>query len=34
LIEAERETVLRLRSECKIGDEVMRHIERGLDPEE
>ncbi|MDQ3921442.1 MAG: hypothetical protein M3248_03700 [Actinomycetota bacterium] len=34
LIEAEREAVLRLRSESKIGDEVMRQIERGLDLEE
>jgi CPA1 family monovalent cation:H+ antiporter len=34
LIEAEREAVLRLRSESKIGDEVMRQIERDLDLEE
>ena len=34
LIEAERETLLRLRSEGKIGDEVMRQIERDLDLEE
>ena len=34
LIEAEREAVLRLRSESKIGDEAMRQIERDLDLEE
>ncbi len=34
LIEAEREAVLRLKSEGKIGDEVMRQIERDLDLEE
>lgn len=34
LIEAEREAVLRLRSEGKIGDEVMRQIERDFDLEE
>ena len=33
LLEAEREAVLRLRSEGKIGDEVMRKIERDLDLE-
>ena len=34
LLEAEREAVLRLRSEGKIGDEVMRKIERDLDLED
>jgi hypothetical protein len=34
LIKAEREAVLRLRSEGKIGDEVMRQVERDLDLEE
>jgi hypothetical protein len=34
LLEAEREAVLRLRSEGKIGDEVMRQIERDLDLED
>lgn len=34
LIEAEREAALRMRSEGKIGDEVMRQIERDLDLEE
>jgi hypothetical protein len=34
LIEAEREAVLRLRSEGKIGDEVMRQIERDFDLED
>ena len=34
LIEAERKAMLRLKSEGKIGDEVMRQIERDLDLEE
>lgn len=34
LLEAEREAILRLRSEGKIGDEVMHHIERDLDLED
>jgi CPA1 family monovalent cation:H+ antiporter len=34
LLDAERELVLRLRSEGKIGDEVMRRIERDLDLED
>jgi monovalent cation/hydrogen antiporter len=34
LLEAEREAVLRLRSEGKIGDEVMRLLERDLDLED
>jgi hypothetical protein len=34
LLEAERDAVLRLRSEGKIGDEVMRRIERDLDLED
>lgn len=34
LLEAEREAVLRLRSEGKIGDEAMRHVERDLDLED
>ncbi len=34
LLEAEREAVLRLRSEGKIGDEAMRRIERDLDLED
>lgn len=34
LLEAEREAVLRLRGEGKIGDEVMRKIERDLDLED
>ena len=33
LLEAEREAVLRLRSEGRIGDEVMRRVERDLDLE-
>ena len=34
LLEAEREAVLRLRSEGRIGDEVMRKVERDLDLED
>jgi monovalent cation/hydrogen antiporter len=34
LLEAEREAVLRLRSEGRIGDEVMRRVERDLDLED
>ena len=34
LLEAEREAVLRLRSEGRIGDEVMRKVERDLVPED
>ncbi len=34
LLDAEREAVLRLRSEGKIGDEAMRRIERDLDLED
>jgi hypothetical protein len=34
LLEAEREAVLRLRSEGKIGDQVMRRVERDLDLED
>jgi hypothetical protein len=34
LLEAEREAVLRLRSEGRIGDEVMHKIERDLDLED
>ncbi len=34
LLEAERAAVLRLRSEGKIGDEAMRHVERDLDLED
>ncbi len=34
LLGVERDTVLRLRSEGKIGDEVMRRIERDLDLED
>ena len=34
LLGAEREAILRLRSEGEIGDEVMRRIERDLDLEE
>lgn len=34
LLEAERVAILRLRSEGKIGDEAMRHVERDLDLED
>ena len=34
LLEAEREAILRLRSEGRIGDEVMRRVERDLDLED
>ncbi len=34
LLEAERAAILRLRSEGKIGDEAMRHVERDLDLED
>jgi CPA1 family monovalent cation:H+ antiporter len=34
LLEAEREAVLRLRSEGKIGDDIMRRVERDLDLED
>ena len=34
LLEAEREAVLRLKSEGRIGDEVMRRVERDLDLED